>query len=88
MEYVTYVSSNELSFKLFSRQCESGGKNPCLDGTFGDDNDRSAKQFAEGKANAFFGYSERLTFIMRQGTGGARVEVPPVLLGEGKRPSF
>lgn len=74
------------SFKLFSRQCEAAGKNPCLDGTFGDDNDLSARQFAEGKADAFFGYSERLNFILRRGTGGARVHLTSAPLGEGKRP--
>lgn len=74
------------SFKLFSRQCEATGKNPCLDGTFGDDNDLSAKQFAEGKADAFFGYSERLNFILRRGPGGARLHLASAPLGEGKRP--
>ncbi|MDQ3802567.1 MAG: hypothetical protein M3416_01760 [Acidobacteriota bacterium] len=73
------------SFKSFSQQCETGGKNPCLDGTFAD-NDLSAKQFADGKADAFFGYSERLNFILRQGAGGPRVEVASAPLGEGKRP--
>lgn len=74
------------SFKLFSRQCETEGKNPCLDGTFDDNPDQSAKEFAAGRADAFFGYSERLNLILRQGAGGAPVRVSSAPLGEGKRP--
>jgi thiamine pyridinylase len=74
------------SFKQFSRQCETGGKNPCLNGTFGGNPDQSAKEFAAGRADAFFGYSERLNFILRQGAGGAPVRVASAPLGEGKRP--
>ncbi len=53
-------------FKQLSKQCETGGKNPCIDGTF-DDNDAGAQQFAPGKSDAFLVYSERLSFILRQG---------------------
>lgn len=73
------------SFKLFSKECETEGKNPCLDGTF-EDNDLSAKLFADGKADAFFGYSERLNFIIKQGVDTNKVKISSAPLGEGKRP--
>ena len=72
-------------FKAFSKQCETGGKNPCIDGAF-DDNDLSAQQFALGKSDAFLGYSERLNYMLRQGANAKRIRISSAPLGEGKRP--
>jgi thiamine pyridinylase len=72
-------------FKQFSKQCETGGKNPCIDGTF-DDNDLSAQQFALGKSDAFLGYSERLSYIVRQGVDATKIRISSAPLGEGKHP--
>lgn len=72
-------------FKQFSKQCETGGKNPCIDVTF-DDNDLSAQQFALGKSDAFLGYSERLSYMLRQGAEAKKIRISSAPLGEGKRP--
>jgi thiamine pyridinylase len=72
-------------FRLFSKQCEAGGKNPCIDGAF-HDNDLSAQQFTEGKADAFLGYSERLNYMMRHGGKPSEIKIESAPLGEGKRP--
>jgi len=73
------------TFKLFSKQCEIGGKNPCLGPEF-NDNDVSAQEFATGKADAFLGYSERLNYILRNGGRAGQVRISSAPLGEGKRP--
>ncbi|QSJ18996.1 hypothetical protein JYQ62_09780 [Nostoc sp. UHCC 0702] len=46
----------------------------------------SAKNFADGKVDAFFGYSERLNFILKQGTSTRDVKIASAPIGEGKHP--
>lgn len=72
-------------FKQLSKQCETGGKNPCIDGTF-DDNDLGAQQFAVGKSDAFLGYSERLSYMLQQGADTKKIRISSAPLGEGKHP--
>lgn len=50
-------------FAPLVRACAADGKNPCLDDTY-KDNTKAEEVFAQGKANAFLGYSERLFFIL------------------------
>lgn len=73
-------------FKAFSKECVTNGKNPCLDDTYHDNADLSAKDFAEGKVDAFFGYSERLNYILKQGASTKDVKIASAPLGRGKRP--
>ncbi|MBD2499306.1 extracellular solute-binding protein [Anabaena azotica] len=73
-------------FKAFSQECVTNGKNPCLDDTYHNNADLSAKDFAEGKVDAFFGYSERLNFILKQGVSNTDVKIASAPLGQGKRP--
>ena len=46
--------------KTLSHLCAQSGDNPCLDGTYSENWDAPVAQFVEGKAAAFWGYSERL----------------------------
>lgn len=73
-------------FKAFSQECVTNGKNPCLDETYHNDFDLSAKDFAEGKVDAFFGYSERLNFILKQGANTRDVKIASAPFGLGKHP--
>jgi thiamine pyridinylase len=72
-------------FSLFSKECVNGGKNPCIDGTF-EDNDLSAKEFALSKSDAFIGYSERLNYLIQNGVDRKIIKISSAPLGEGKRP--
>ena len=74
-------------FKQFSKQCETGGKNPCIDGEFDDDeNEKAAQLFVIGKSDSFLGYSERLNYMVRQGADARKIRLSSAPLGEGKRP--
>jgi thiamine pyridinylase len=69
-------------------QCvELSGKNPCIDGTFDDDYEDAALRFAQGRADATFGYSERLYALLRNGADAEAIEMTSFPLGEGKRPA-
>ncbi|MBD2680598.1 MULTISPECIES: extracellular solute-binding protein [Nostoc] len=74
------------SLKAFSKECVTNGKNPCLDETYHDDFDLSAKDFAKGKVDAFFGYSERLNFILAQGASARDIKIASAPFGRGKHP--
>jgi thiamine pyridinylase len=71
--------------KLLSDECKQASKNPCLDKTF-KDNDEAAIQFAHGKYDATFGYSERLYLILRNADSAQDFEVSSLPLGKGIRP--
>ncbi|BAY46336.1 thiaminase-1 [Scytonema sp. HK-05] len=73
------------SFNKFSKECVTNGKNPCLDGTYNDAN-LSAKNFADGKVDTFFGYSERLNFILKEGVNTKDVKISSIPLGQRKNP--
>lgn len=74
-------------FKQISKQRETGGKNPCIDGTFDDDaNEKAAQLFARGGSDTFLGYSERLNYMIRQGADAKKIRLSSAPLGEGKHP--
>lgn len=53
--------------RQLARLCDVNGiANPCIDGTF-QDTDKMTDLFAQGQANAMFGYSERLFRIIKYG---------------------
>lgn len=72
-------------FKLFSRECAIDNKNPCVDGTF-HDNDLGAQRFAAKQADAFLGYSERLNIILRSGGTSNEIYLSSAPLGSRKTP--
>lgn len=76
------------AFKRFSSLCQHKGKNPCLDGTYNDDQRPAlaAEKFAGGEAEALFGYSERLFFVMSKATDHSAILVTPAQMGRGKHP--
>lgn len=46
--------------------CSVDGQNKCLDGTYDEDWDRPINELVQGKAAAFWGYSERLHFTVKE----------------------
>lgn len=66
--------------------CAKSGTNPCLDGTY-KDNDLAMKDFAEGKANGFVGYTENLYEILSaQPKQSLPLKVISAPMGEGEKP--
>jgi thiamine pyridinylase len=65
-----------------------GGVNPCIDGTLKDDKDITAvvPDFAHGKYDCFFGYSERLQHILSDNPAAAPWTIIPAPLGQGGSP--
>lgn len=53
------------SFKKFAQNCQVGDVNPCFD-KYGDI-DIGAEAFINNQVDAFFGYSERLNYIFKNG---------------------
>lgn len=50
----------------FASLCDAGATNPCVDGTYSDDWDAPVREFVEGRAAGFWGYSERLHLTVRE----------------------
>jgi thiamine pyridinylase len=76
------------SFKSLVQLCQADSSNPCLDGTY-DDNDAAVTAFAVGKADALLGYSERLHHVFRAVTARAeqaKIHIGPAPLGRGNHP--
>lgn len=75
-------------FGQFSSLCWYRGQNPCLDGTYDDDKQPAlaAEMFALGKADALFGYSERLFFVFSTASDDETILVSPLPMGKGKNP--
>ncbi|MBK7538165.1 MAG: hypothetical protein IPI49_22950 [Myxococcales bacterium] len=72
-------------FPTVVNSCVSGGKNPCLDGTY--DDQKVASLFANRKANGFIGYTESL-FSIRSANPSA--PLPTVIsdpIGGGTHPT-
>ncbi|AKT38433.1 extracellular solute-binding protein [Chondromyces crocatus] len=77
--------------KMFSETCESGGLNPCLDGTFDAEDviDPAMAKFSAGQVDAAFGFSERLFPILKAlpvGADPAEIEISSAPLGHGSHP--
>jgi ABC-type glycerol-3-phosphate transport system substrate-binding protein len=65
--------------------CELGSVNTCLaKDTYTPDS--SVAMYASGRADAFLGFSERLTAIMMAGADGSQVRISPAPLGPGNTP--
>jgi thiamine pyridinylase len=86
-----YDAATLQSLRAFSRACQTPSGNPCLDGTYDtlEDFDTPARLFAQGKADALFGYSERLHTVLRnlppsENRGALKLSI--ATLGEGDRP--
>jgi len=65
--------------------CASGGKNPCLDKTYADGTGAESA-FATGQANGFFGYTERLFYILDAAPSQPLPSVISAPLGLGSHP--
>jgi thiamine pyridinylase len=78
------------SLKKFSSLCQSSGVNPCLDGTYDDDQQPTlaADKFARGEADALFGYSERLFFVLSIASDDLAILITPAPMGNGKYPAL
>ncbi|XXT17421.1 extracellular solute-binding protein [Sorangium sp. So ce429] len=79
------------ALSTFSGTCESGGSNPCLDGTYDleENFDLPAQQFAAGEVDATFGYSERLHAIVKNlppDGDPAEIKISSAPLGDGNHP--
>ncbi|MBD2667018.1 conserved uncharacterized protein [Richelia sinica FACHB-800] len=70
-------------FKEFSQNCQVGDANPCLD-KYGD-TDAGAEAFINNQVDAFFGYSERLNYIFKNGIN-PEVKLASLPLSEGSNP--
>ncbi|WP_163998642.1 extracellular solute-binding protein [Pyxidicoccus caerfyrddinensis] len=68
--------------------CAPGGAtNPCLDGSY-EDNTRAEETFAQGKANGFVGFTERLFFIRKSNPAMPLPHAISVPLGGGTHPTL
>ena len=76
------------SLRVMTSAGVKDGKNPCLDGTYKDDKDIAAAvpAFARGEIDAFFGYSERLHYILKHSPRSSAYAVVPAPLGRGEPP--
>lgn len=73
--------------KSFSKECETGGRNPCLEGDYDGENlDKATIKFARGEVDATFGYSERLHLIIKRSSTGDDIKISSAPLGEGSNP--
>ena len=72
-------------FPSVVNSCVSGGKNPCLDGTY--DAQQVATLFATGKANGFIGYTESLYAIRSANPGAPLPTVISDPIGGGTHPT-
>lgn len=79
------------SMRQFVRSCQSGTGNPCVDGTYDQDEnfDLPATLFAQRQADATMGYSERLHTILKNlpaGDTASDIKLSSAPLGEGSNP--
>ena len=75
-------------FKKLTSHCLQNGQNPCLDGTYDDwkKPTLAADEFSAGKADALFGYSERLHYVLKAADDDESILIAPAPLGEGNFP--
>lgn len=76
------------SMKLLTEEIGHGTNNPCLDGRLKDDQDVTAvvPSFARGDFAAFFGYSERLFYILKSNPSAPLYTIIAAPLGNGGPP--
>ena len=78
--------------RKLAKLCEvPAGTNECLNGRFRENYDEPAKLFGTYAARAMFGYSERLFYVLKQGSSNNffDVKLQPLPLGVGaKQPMF
>ncbi|WP_232293598.1 hypothetical protein [Stigmatella aurantiaca] len=79
------------SLRSFVQTCQSAGANPCIDGTYDQDEnfDLPATLFATGQVDATMGYSERLHVIIRNlpaGQSASDLKISSAPLAEGSHP--
>lgn len=86
----TYDSGVLAGMKAFSSACDDAGANPCVDGTYHEDEnfDLPAQRFAQQQADAMFGYSERLHTITKAlgSASAAGIKISSAPLGSGSFP--
>lgn len=70
--------------KVFIDQCKSGSDNGCLSGAY-EAQEKDVEAFASGAADALFGYSERLHFVLRAVKDGSTIGISPAPTGNGAR---
>ena len=76
------------SMKLLTEEIGHGTNNPCLNGQLKDDQDIIVvvPSFAQGKFDAFFGYSERLFYILKNNPMASPYTIIAAPLGNGGPP--
>ena len=75
------------ALKAVANQCIRDDKsNPCTSGKFNKDPDLAAIEFAEGGADSFLGYSERLHVILSRWKGPGTPQINLAPLGTGNSP--
>ena len=76
--------------KQVFQECEVGGANPCINSTHKyDENSAAAIEFAQGRADATFGYSERLHTILKEAAAagkGTSISLAAAPLSAGRKP--
>jgi thiamine pyridinylase len=70
--------------KVFLDQCKTNTGNGCLSGVYKEKN-KDAEAFASGSADALFGYSERLHFVLRAAKDASAIGISPAPAGDGAR---
>ncbi|WP_417040335.1 hypothetical protein, partial [Cylindrospermopsis raciborskii] len=71
------------SFRKFAQNCQVGDVNPCFDKY--SDLDSGAAAFVNNEVDAFFGYSERLNYILKN-SSNSDVQLSSLPLSEGSNP--
>lgn len=76
------------SLSVFAELGQDGASNPCIDGTFDDwqKPGLDGTRFGEGKADALFGYSERVYYAQAAGADPSKLFVSSAAIGEGSDP--
>ncbi|MEM7586263.1 MAG: hypothetical protein AAF560_22920, partial [Acidobacteriota bacterium] len=74
----------------FADLCETGGANPCVDGTYSKQWDAPVERFVAGEAAGFWGYSERLhltlELLRKAGASADGLRVASIPLGSQATP--
>ena len=89
VDNINSALSNNLNEKVmkyfgeFAENCQVRDVNPCF--TDYSNQDIGANAFIENKVDVFFGYSERLNYILKNG-GNSEVKLAPLPLGESNKP--
>lgn len=75
------------SLRAVARECRAAGSNPCLQGgLYGGSAEAAARVFADGRVDAFLGFSEHLHGMLRHAGRDRTIKLSLAPLGTGKRP--